>query len=92
MHNCKGVLEYLLRKEGVRKIIHVKDVSGYTPLNRAVLPRARESLKRVVELGENTKVREDYRHFEAMRMWRRRICGAELFVFLLCLFSFVLFC
>ena len=55
VHNRKGMLEYLLRQGRMRKIIYVEDVSGNTPLDLAVLPRARKALKRVVELGDNTK-------------------------------------
>ena len=87
--NRKGVLEYLLRQEGVRKIIHIKDAIGYTPLNYAVLPREREALKRVLELGENAKARENCGHCEAgvaAYVWRRAICFLTFFV----LFSLVL--
>ena len=49
--NRKGVLEYLLKQKGVRKIIHVKDDMGQTPLDNAVIP---EVVKRLVELSENT--------------------------------------
>ena len=53
MFNCKGVLEYLLRQEGVREIIHVKDDRGRTALRLAKLTNQWKAVERLVELAKN---------------------------------------
>ena len=59
MSNRKGVLEYLLRQEGVREILHLKDNSGRTPLCVAKLMGQWKAAERLVELAVNTLARED---------------------------------
>ena len=54
MGNRKGVLEYLLRQEGVREIIHLKDDNGRTPLCLAKLVGQRKAAERLEELAENS--------------------------------------
>ena len=51
--NRKGVLEYLLRQEGVREIIHYKDNKGRTALRRAKLMNQWKAVERLVELAKN---------------------------------------
>ena len=53
MHNHKGVLEYLLRQEGVREIIHLKDDKGRTALRLAKLMNQWKAVERLVELAKN---------------------------------------
>ena len=52
--NRKGVLEYLLRQEGVREIIHLEDNNGRTPLHLAKLVGQWKAVERLEELAENT--------------------------------------
>ena len=54
MGNRKGVLEYLLRQERVRDIIHFKDNNGRTPLHLAKLVGQWKAVERLEELAENT--------------------------------------
>ena len=54
MRNRKGVLEYLLRQEGVREIIHLKDNNGWTPLRLAKLAGQWKAIELLVELAKNT--------------------------------------
>ena len=51
--NRKGVLEYLLRQEGVKKIIHLKDNNGRTPLGLAKELGQWKAVERLVELALN---------------------------------------
>ena len=53
MQNRKGVLQYLLRQEGVKKIIHVKDNFAWTPLDHAKRLGVWEAMNRLVELSIN---------------------------------------
>ena len=53
IHNRKGVLEYLLRQEGVREIIHVKDDKGRTALRLVKLMNQWKAVERLVELAKN---------------------------------------
>ena len=53
MQNRKGVLEYLLRQEGVRDIIHLKDDKGRTALRLAKLMNQWKVVERLVELAKN---------------------------------------
>ena len=52
--NRKGVLEYLLRQEGVREILHLRDNGGRTPLCVAKLVGQWKAAERLVELAMNT--------------------------------------
>ena len=54
VENSNGVLEYLLGQEGGRKIIHVKDNLGLTPLDHAVRLKAREAVEWLGECGGYT--------------------------------------
>ena len=54
MGNRKGVLEYLLRQEGVREIIHLKDNNGRTPLCLAQLVGQGKAAERLEKMAENT--------------------------------------
>ena len=53
MFNRKGVLQYLLRQEGVRDIIHIKDDKGYTPLSLAKYLRHWKVVEQLLELAKN---------------------------------------
>ena len=53
MFNRKGVLEYLLKQEGVREIIHIKDNRGDTPLSLAKFLDQRKVVERLVDLAKN---------------------------------------
>ena len=53
MFNRKGVIEYLLKQEGVREIIHIKDNRGDTPLSLAKLLDQWKAVERLVELVKN---------------------------------------
>ena len=52
--NWNGMLEYLLRQEGGKKIIHVQDNFGETRLDHAVRLGARDAVERLLECGANT--------------------------------------
>ena len=49
-----GVLEYLLGQEGGRRIVHIRDNHGMTPLEYAVEWRATEAVELLEEWGINT--------------------------------------
>ena len=53
MYNYKGVLEYLLRQEKIREIIHIEDDRGFTPLFLAKFFDRWKALERLLELAKN---------------------------------------
>ena len=91
VYNRKGVLEYLLKQQGVREIIHVADDFGSIPMNHAVLPKAQKALKQVIEHGKNTKERVDYGNCESTGTGWQCVYGRQLFVFLLLLLCVLFF-
>ena len=57
-----GMLKYLLGEAGGRKIVHVRDNNGRTPLDYAVRSEAWEAVNWLAECGANAEKREESRN------------------------------